>query len=492
MGVIARQSIKASIATYVGIVIGAINTLYITPKFLTTSEIGLINTILKMGMLLAPFLSLGAPLVMLRFYPRYKTEKDDGGLILTCLYQILFSGIFFGFLYWLVRYNISGFFEENSPNINNYLFYPLILGVLIVFTQLFQNISIANYRITIPSLFTNTINKSLNLLNILLYGIFGFSTLLFIKLYFAGFYIIPLVLLVFYIAVVIKPTVKKINFRDFFNILKKTSSYSLFLAFSTISGVIVFSIDSIMLTGLKGESHTGIYTIAFFIASIIEIPRRMLGQLSIPLLSKAFNDNDIPKIKKFYKDSSSNLMFFGFLAFICIWVNISYLFNIMPNGEIFATGISVVLYIGLSKLFDMIMGSNSQIIEASSFFKYNFLTNSVLAILTIAFNLWLIPVHGITGAALASLLAVSIKNILSFIIVYLKFGMTPFSKKHILFILFGVTLFLLSSVLKLNSSNNYLNIIVNTITYTFVVLLVGLLLSMSKTANNLFKKIIKR
>ena len=40
MGIVARQSIKGTIATYVGVAVGIVTTFFVQTKYLTTEEIG--------------------------------------------------------------------------------------------------------------------------------------------------------------------------------------------------------------------------------------------------------------------------------------------------------------------------------------------------------------------------------------------------------------------------------------------------------------------
>ena len=64
----------------------------------------------------------------------------------------------------------------------------------------------------------------------------------------------------------------------------------------------------------------------------------------------------------------------------------------------------------------------------------------LLAIITIFFNLWLIPEYGIDGAAIASFLAFLIYNTIKLVYVKLKFNMLPFTVETFkILLLLGVT-----------------------------------------------------
>jgi O-antigen/teichoic acid export membrane protein len=57
------------------------------------------------------------------------------------------------------------------------------------------------------------------------------------------------------------------------------------MVIATIGSGIVSRIDIFMISAFSGLSYTGIYSIAFFMANIIEIPSRSLNSISMPLTS---------------------------------------------------------------------------------------------------------------------------------------------------------------------------------------------------------------
>ena len=56
-----------------------------------------------------------------------------------------------------------------------------------------------------------------------------------------------------------------------------------------------------MVTSFLGLSDTGIYTTAFYIGMIIEIPRRAISQISVPFISENIKKKNFSKIEKNYK-----------------------------------------------------------------------------------------------------------------------------------------------------------------------------------------------
>ena len=216
---------------------------------------------------------------------------------------------------------------------------------------------------------------------------------------------------------------------------------------------IILQIDRIMVSGSLGLTDTGIYTIAFFIGTVIELPKRAIAQLSMSLLSQNFKAGDMEAVKKLYAQTSVNQFIIGSLLLLGIWCNLDNVYHFLPNNEIYQKGFYVVLFIGLGKLSDMLFGANGEIIVMSKYYRFNVVAVLSLALLTIVFNQWLILVYGIEGAALASLLTMTLFNLSKYFFVWLKLGMQPFTHKTItLVMIVGITYWIQGLIPPFNSA----------------------------------------
>ena len=86
-----------------------------------------------------------------------------------------------------------------------------------------------------------------------------------------------------------------------------------------------------MVTSLLGLSQTGIYTTAFYIGMIIEIPRRAISQISIPFISENIKNNNIKNLEKNYTEVSLYQTIIGVLFYLLIIINLDSLFSLIPN-----------------------------------------------------------------------------------------------------------------------------------------------------------------
>jgi O-antigen/teichoic acid export membrane protein len=226
-----------------------------------------------------------------------------------------------------------------------------------------------------------------------------------------------------------------------FQKLKALLQFSTLSFIGTSSIIIIGKVDSLMVAGLLGLASNAIYTTAFYMATVIEIPKRAILQTTMPLIAEAFEKNNLDEIKKIYQRVSINQLIIGSLLLIGVWVNLHNIYALVPKGEVFQTGAVVVLLVGIAKLIDMVFGPSSEIIVLSRYYAFNIAVVLVLAVTVIGLNLLLIPRYGLAGAAGGSVAAMFLFNFTKYIFIYFTFGLQPFSRHTVLVLLIaGLTI----------------------------------------------------
>ena len=220
-----------------------------------------------------------------------------------------------------------------------------------------------------------------------------------------------------------------------------------FMLLAGIGSNVVTKVDAFMISSMIGLASTGIYTISFFMTSIIEIPSRATLQISAPFVSESLENNDIPRLKDLYIRYSSNQAIIGGLLLVLLWANINSIFELMPDGDVYSAGKYVVLFIGLGKLIDVSTGINNLILIYSRYHRYMILFVLTLGVITVTGNFILIPILGITGAAIASLCSYFIINTVVILFIYNKLGIQPFTHKTLKIFLLIAAAFLINFLL---------------------------------------------
>ncbi len=501
MGVIIRQSIKGTIVNYVGAFIGFLMLFFLLTKFLSAEEIGLMRVLLEAGLFFCALSQLGIGASAMRYYPYFKDEKknDNGFLFWTLI--IPFVGFFIVTIaFILLKSPISNYFSKNSPLFVNYYYYIIPLGLFYLYMVVFETNSNVLMRIVVPKFIREIGIRVLTIVVILLYA-FHYVDLDWFVILLVSIYGVATLLNLFYLL-----SLKKFSLKPVLSFITKPLKksfffYTSFLVLSTLSVSIMSKLDLFLVGGQLGLMEAGIYSIALNIAIIIEIPYRSLVAISIPEISQSIKDNDIYKTNTLCQKVSLHQFLIGCFIFLFIWINIDFVFQILPHGEMYATGKWVVFFLGLARLVDSSFGISLQVLSYSKYYFYSLLFTTLLVIgIVVLSNVYLIPAYGMMGAAMGAFLPYIVYLTLLMAFIKWKLNVTPLSV-HLLKVLviaavmiglsWGWKMFMTPLVLNL-SINAVIALVLNAAGKTFLALGTGLVLvyvwHVSGDLNSLFRK----
>jgi len=290
------------------------------------------------------------------------------------------------------------------------------------------------------------------ILVIILIGLFYFDIINFHQ--FLILYVIAFCLPTIYIAITLIRENQFFLRPDFGFIDRKMAlsiaSVSLFSILNGFSLLVIQNIDVIMINSMIGLDSAGIYTICFFFGVVISMPARSLYRISNIVSADAWKNGDMKTITDLYRKSCITMFIIAMLLFLGVWVNIDNIFRII--GPDYIAGRWVIFFIALGSLADMATGANSSILGTSPYYKVQTWMLILLVILIIAANLVLIPVFGITGAAIGSAGAIALLNILRFLFLYYKYRLQPYNLKFLYVIIIGIISYIVSAIIPSQSS----------------------------------------
>lgn len=487
MGIVIRQSIYSTFISYLGVAIGYINLLYLYPKFLSLEQVGLFRTIQDAAILFTPFAQFGLTQSIFRFYPQLVKDQRTSHTFITLMALMALAGFAIFFLVFKIfETPLLSYFQDNAKEIIQYASLVLWLTLVLVMIAVLEAFSRSLLKTVVPNLLREVMARLFLSVLVLLYfgGIISFDQ--FITGSVVG-YLVWLLVLLFYLW-----GQGEISLQTNFTTLDQTKFPELFkyslLSFAGMAGLILIGkVDSMMVSALLGFSANAIYTTAFYMATVIEIPKRALSQIAMPLISRAFEKNDLKEVATLYRKTSINQFIIGSLLLIGVWINLDNLFDLMPNGVHYGTGKWVVIIVGAGKLVDMLFGPSSEIIVLSKYYRFNILLILILAALIVISNNLLIPRYGIEGAAWGAAFALVAFNSTKYIFIYIRYKIQPFdiSTGKVLAIAL-VTLLINSLILKIE--NTILDIIFRSGLVTLIFGGLILLTKSSPEANDLFTK----
>jgi len=193
-----------------------------------------------------------------------------------------------------------------------------------------------------------------------------------------------------------------------------------------------------------------------------------MAKIGSVVISEAWKKNDLKTISEVYTKSSLTLSVLGLLFFIGIWGNIENVFQLI--GEQYSEGRYVILFIALANITEVFMGLSGQIIVNSRYFKWQTYLLAFFSTTIVVTNFFLIPILGIIGAALATLISKLVFSAMKYFFIYKRFGIQPFTPKHFILVAIGVIAWYVSTFIPA-FSNYIIDIIIRSTALTVLFLI---------------------
>lgn len=427
MGLLVRQSIFTTIIAYAGAAVGYVNLLYLYPRFLDPEQVGLLRTIQDAAILFSPFAQFGVALSIFRFYPQLAKDKASEASFISLVLLIALCGFgIFVIGFKIFEGSILSYFEHNAKEIIRYTTIVIWLTFIMVITAVMEAYSRSLLKTVVPNLLKEVVIRIMmaGLVTLYFFGYMSFDQFI-IGTVLA--WLACLFLLVLYLVSEDHLGIS-LNFSTIGPAkIKELLRYSLFSFAGAAAMIIIGKIDSLMVAAMIGLTSVAVYTTAFYMAAVIEIPKKAMTSVAMPLISRAFEKNDLKDIHTIYRKTSINQFIIGSILLIGIYINLDNVFALMPRREVYEAGKWVVVLIGLGKLADMAFGPSSEIIVLSKHYAFNIVLIILLAAMVIGANNIFIPKYGINGAAVAAALAIVTFNVVKYFFIWIKLGIQPFT-----------------------------------------------------------------
>ncbi len=443
MGIVVRQSFLNLISIGVAFFIGAINTLYLYPTFLGSKFQGLVIALLAISNLIQPFISFGTQHAVIRYYSKYSKKNDKDGLLTLSILMPIVIVLLFVPLFLVYYDDIRQYLFQSDQSLSRYTYVILFIAISTSFFEVFYSW----LRVKLKSVFGNFLKElypRLLIAFLLIFysiGLLNFESFVMFLIY--GYYFRLLIVIV-YSFYVNKPKLN-LNFKNDFNEIFK---YCLLIFLSGAASSIILDIDKSMLSSILTVENVAYYSVAVFIAAVIEIPGRAMFQILSPVVATAINKNQMKKLEDLLKKSSTNLVLVASLFFLLINLNIDDFYN-MLNQDGYSIGIPIVIIVSFGKLYSMSIGCINNIISNSKYYYYTFWFSLFSSVLAVILNIYLITEFGIIGAAYATLIVLAIMNSLKIYLVKTKFNIHPYSRDTIKIIILSVLTYFVFSNLQL-------------------------------------------
>ena len=404
MGVIAKQSIRGTIVTYLGIAVGVVTTFFVLTRFLTTEEIGLTRVLIDAAVLFIGLAQLGTNSSIIRFYPYFQDDKNDHGFFFWALVVPFVGFCIFAVIYWACRVPLGAWFGDKSPLFVEYYYFVLPLAFFMLYQTIFETTCNVLMNIVLPRAVRELIIRIGLLIIYLLYAFRWLSMDGLVIAICLNYAVAALINLCYFFSL------KHIRLRPDWQFLRENKPlvrryllYTGFLFLSAITSVLAPTLSSFFVTAKMGLDSTGVFAIATYMAVLVSIPNRSVAAIASPQMARAIKEQNREECSNLTQQVTRNMLLICGFILLAIWINIDLIFHILPNGATFAVAKNVVLILGVSQLISATFAICFTALNYSRFYAFSLLLSLILTASALWLNNYLVPLFGIDGAALSNL-----------------------------------------------------------------------------------------
>jgi len=199
---------------------------------------------------------------------------------------------------------------------------------------------------------------------------------------------------------------------------------SILLMFAQSVQFIMAWTDKLMIGNMMGSEEVGIYFTAFKLSMFASIALMAINSIASPKFAELYGKKDFDGLKK-VAHQSSKMIFLATLPLVLVFfVFPEFLLGLF--GEEFKVGVKAFVFLSFGKLISSLSGSVGNILQMTG--KQVIFMNVLFvgAIVNVLLNFFLIPKFGINGAALASMISLSMWNLIMVYFVKREFGFYTF------------------------------------------------------------------
>ena len=423
MGVIAKQSIRGTIVTYLGIAVGIVTTFFVLTRFLTTEEIGLARVLIDAATLFVGLAQLGTGSSIIRFYPYFTTDKsNDHGFFFWALVVPFFGFLLFALVYWACHVPLGAWFGDKSPLFIEYYYFVLPIAFFLLYQTIFESTCNVLMHIVIPRAVRELVVRVGLLIIYLLYAFRVLSMDGLVIGLCLNYAVAALINLCYFFSlkgndssfslqkISLKPDWSYL--REHTDLVRRYLIYTGFMLISALTTVLAPTLSSFFVTAKMGLNSTGIFAIATYMAVMVSVPVRSVSAIAAPQLARAIKDNNRIECSFLLRQVTRNMLLVGGFILMAIWFNIDLIFHILPNGATFAQAKYVVLILGVSQLIAATFTICFTALNYSRYYALSLLFALFLTASALLLNNYLVPRFGMQGAAISNLVSYGLYYIL--------------------------------------------------------------------------------
>lgn len=204
-------------------------------------------------------------------------------------------------------------------------------------------------------------------------------------------------------------------------------AFSIPLALFQSMVFLVSNVDIYMLGYFASSAAVGVYNIAFQLGNLFTAVLTTIGFLLPPVLTRLYDEGKHVEMRRTYQVMTKWMVVVAVPLFVVLF-GFPELVITLAFGDSYRDGAVVLRILAVGNFLAILLGLNARSLiglGANKVVNYVLIAQTVV---NIALNYVLIPIYGIAGAAVASMVAVLVSDILGSAVLYTRFGVHPFTR----------------------------------------------------------------
>ncbi|MDM8531877.1 flippase [Anaerolineales bacterium HSG25] len=409
-------------------------------RFMGSEQYGvyaLADTVLSLGSGIA-LLGVGAGLV--HFIPVYKNQGNTDrlwGVILLGLFVPLGFGILSGIGVLFYADSIVNWFSE-----------PLLLPVLsvVAFAIPFNVLMLSTIsatqgfkRMHYKVIAQDIILTVVKLVLIIPFIFLGLNAFLALSVSTVGI-IIASIVSIYFLHTKLFSLIRPLNTAQF--PIKQLTVFSLPVYFTTLINSFGLQLQTILLGILNSSIEVGIFTASLRVGLLGKMFHSSIVIVAMPYVSDLYSRREWKQLAHFYQTVTKWTFTFNLPMFLIVLLfakpillifgeSFVYGLEFSLFGELYSAGVVALILLTFANTIGAATGICGVMITMTERPGLNTFNSALALGSTLLLNLWLIPIMGIVGAALAQVVAVVILNTTRLVQVFYLYQMSPYNRTFV-------------------------------------------------------------
>ncbi len=208
------------------------------------------------------------------------------------------------------------------------------------------------------------------------------------------------------------------------------------LSLQSLVYIIYSQIDRICLGAFLSPAQVGLYGAAYTLTTMLVIIPGAFNYLALPLFAKTHSQNNLDEIRRAYHKIGGSVFQISLPVLILILMFAPQFLRILYGTEYLgAAGVLAILCLGTFA--DAVIGPASDALVASGNTRIPLYGALAGCISNVFLNVWLIPLLGIIGAAIATCTSMYLAKSILAVFNYRQYRIIALSKQYLVYILIG-------------------------------------------------------